>query len=266
MQIRLWNDCINGCTFCSLKNNKKTTKLNSKIIRLNKMHGLKDNKIGIIGGEFFEGQLKGCEEEWLSMIASLRCNSLFISANLIQEPYLLKETLDVRNDILICTSYDTVGRFHCEYQKIEWLKRVKSLPHVFCTIIPTQDIINDSFIDKIPCNINLCEPHLGISWYRNVDKHNYHDTLIKENKIFNLPKRNDLLKWICKHPKILALMKNYKTTHFNDIYTFDDSDNLIKEEYHRFEDNNFTAKCGHQYFSRCYADSNKCLACDIEEM
>lgn len=265
MQIRLWNDCINGCAFCSIKNKNKT-KISDKIIRLNKLKNIKDDKIGLIGGEFFEGQLKGCEREWLSMIASLQCNFLSISANLIREPYLLKETLSIRNDILICTSYDTVGRFSDEYQKEIWLNRVKSLNNVFCTIIPTQDIINDTFIDKIPCGINLCEPHLGISWYRKVNKCNYHDTLIKENKIFNLPKRHDLLIWISKHPKILSLMKNYKSTHFNDIYTFNKRNDLIPEEFHRFEDNNFTASCGHQYFSRCYADSDRCLMCDLEEM
>jgi hypothetical protein len=265
MQIRLWNDCINGCTFCSLKN-KKITKVNDKILRLKKLYNLKDTKIGLIGGEFFEGQLKGCEEEWLSMIASLRCDSLFISANLIREPYLLKETLGIRNDILICTSYDAIGRFSDDSQKEDWLERVKSLPNVFCTIIPTQDIIEDPFIDRIPCGINLCEPHLGIDWYSKVDKRHYHDILIKENKIFNLPRRYDLLNWICKHPKILALMKNYKATHFNDIYTFDKNNNLIQEEFHRFNDDNFVAECGHQYFSRCYADSDKCFACDLEEL
>lgn len=265
MQIRVWNDCSNGCTFCSLSN-KKNTSITDKKIRLNKIAKIKDDKIGLIGGEFFEGQLKGCEEEWLSMITTLQCNSLFITANLIKEPYLLEETIESRPDILICTSYDTVGRFKFDIQKEMWLKRVKRLKNVFCTIIPTQEIINDPFIDRIPCGINLCEPHLGIKWYASVDKTNYHEELIKQNKIFNLPKRNDLLKWIYKHQSILKMMKNYKHTHFNDIYTFNDSNELIPEEINRFNDDNFVADCGHQYFSRCYADSDNCLMCDLEEM
>lgn len=264
MQIRLWKDCTNGCLFCSLKH-KKITNIKDKIIRLKKISGIEDKKIGLIGGEFFEGQLKGCEEEWLSMIASLHCDSLFVSANLIQEPYLLDETIKVRPDILICTSYDTVGRFHKEGQKEEWLARVKRLPHVFCTIIPTQDMIEDPFIDKIPCRINLCEPHLGVDWYAEVDKTCYHEILLKENMIFHLPKREDLLKWLCCHPAVLSLMKNYQATHFDDIYGFDEHNNLIPEEINRFKDKNFSAECGHQYFSRCYADSDRCLACDVEE-
>ena len=265
MQIRLWKDCTNGCTFCSLKN-RETTKLEDKITRIKTIKDFHDTKIGLIGGEFFEGQLRGCEEEWLSMIASLRCDFLFISANLIQTPYLLNETLSVRPDIVICTSYDTSGRFHKDGQKEAWLKRVKELRHVFCTIIPTQDMLTDSFIDQIPCGINLCEPHLGVDWYKNVNKQHYHETLIKENNIFNLPKRNDLLKWMCKHPNVLQMIKNYKVTHFNDIYGFDSNNHIVSEVLHRFEDNNFRAKCGHQYFSRCYADSDKCFACDMEEI
>lgn len=265
MQIRIWKDCSNGCSFCSLKN-KNITKLKDKKIRLKKLLNLTDKKIGLIGGEFFEGQLMGCEQEWLSMIASLQCDSLFISANLIQESYLLKETLQIRPDILICTSYDTVGRFRTNTQKEEWLYRVQNLSHAFCTVIPTQDMIQDVFVDRISCGINLCEPHLGVEWYKNVNKERYHELLIKENTIFNLPKRKDLLRWLCNHPNVLSLMKHYKETHFDTIYTFDDNNQLIPEIQHRFNSQDFNAECGHQYFSRCYADSDRCLICDLEEI
>ena len=265
IQIRLWNDCSNNCSFCSL-GQKNITKVEDKKERILKVSKLTDDKIGIIGGEFFEGQLKGCEEEWLAMIKNLSCSDLFITANLIYEPYLLKETLKIRPDILICTSYDTVGRFKNQKLKEDWLSRVNSLSNVFCTIIPTQDMINDSFIDRIKCGINLCEPHLGTEWLKNVDKKHYHDILIEENKIFNLPKRMNLLKWLLKHPHILQNMKNYKSTHFDTILNFDQNNNFIYESFERFEDNNFMADCGHPYFSRCYADSDKCLMCDLEEL
>lgn len=265
VQVRLWNDCYNNCSFCSIKD-KNFTKIEDKKIRIKKLSELKDDKIGIIGGEFFEGQLKNVETEWLEMIKKISCNNLFITANLIYDQYLLKETLEIRPDILICTSYDTVGRFKNEIQKEMWLERVNSLNNVFCTIIPTQDMINDSFIEKIKCGINLCEPHLGINWLKEVEKKYYHETLIRENKIFNLPNRKDLLKWLIKHPKTLDLMKNYKHNHFDTILSFDSNNNFIYESCNRFEDNNFMAKCGHPYFSRCYNDSDRCLICDIEEI
>ena len=265
IQVRLWNDCYNNCSFCSISN-KSITKLEDKRERINKLNQLKKSKIGIIGGEFFEGQLKGVEEEWLNMVKSIGCNELFITANLINEQYLLKETLEVRPDILICTSYDTVGRFKNEGQKYTWLNRVNSLKNVFCTIIPTEDALNDKFIDKINCGINLCEPHLGIDWLKFVDKENYHNHLIEENKIFNLPKRNDLLKWLLKHPKILNMMKKYKVNHFGTILSFDDKNDFIYECCDRFDDKNFMSVCGHPHFSKCYADSDRCLLCDIEEM
>jgi hypothetical protein len=265
IQVRLWTDCYNNCSFCSVSN-KSITTLEDKKTRINKLSKLNDSKIGIIGGEFFEGQLKGVEDEWLNMVKTIGCNELFITANLINEQYLLKETLEVRPDILICTSYDTVGRFKTEKQKYMWLERVSSLKNVFCTIIPTEDMIHDTFIDKIPCGINLCEPHLGIDWLTIVDKTCYHEILIKENKTFNLPKRNNLLKWLIGHPKTLELMKSYKRNHFDTILSFDADNNFIYESSDRFNDKNFMAECGHPYFSRCYADSDRCLICDIEEM
>ena len=266
IQVRLWNDCSNNCDFCSLGNKKKITRPEDKRERILKLLELTDDKIGIIGGEFFEGQLKGCEDEWLTMIKNLSCSDLFITANLIYKSYLLKETLEIRPDILLCTSYDTVGRFKNHNLKEDWLGRVNSLSNVFCTIIPTQNMINDTFIDKIKCGINLCEPHLGIDWYNQVDKQHYHEHLIKENKLFNLPKRKDLLNWIIRHDNVLLLMKNYTKTHFNTILGFDENNEWIYEFNDRFHDSNFIAECGHPYFSRCYADSDKCLMCDLEEL
>ena len=267
IQVRLWNDCFNNCAFCSLKDKThKWTSTEDKKARLNKLLELKEDKIGIIGGEFFEGQLRGVEKEWLNMIRNLRCDKLFITANLINCQYLLEETVRARPDILLCTSYDTVGRFKNDIQKKMWLDRVNSLPNVFCTIIPTQDMLGDPFIENIQCGINLCEPHLGIEWYKNIDKAHYHENLIRDNELFNLPRRKDLLKWIAKHKNILALMKNYEYTHFDNILGFNENNNFCYEAYNRFKDKNYVAECGHQYFSRCYADSDRCLACDLEEL
>ena len=267
IQIRLWNDCYNNCAFCSIKDKiHKWTSVEDKKARINKLLELSDDTIGLIGGEFFEGQLHGCEQEWFNMIRKISCDRLYITANLIHDQYLLEETLLLRPDILLCTSYDTVGRFKNDIQKHIWLNRVKSLPNVFCTIVPTQDMLNDPFVEEIKCGINLCEPHLGLDWLDKVDKESYHENLIRDNKIFNLPKRAELLAWLRKHPRTLELMKNYKNTHFSTILGFDDNNNFVCEVENRFNDNNFIAECGHPYFSRCYADSDRCLDCDLEEL
>lgn len=265
IQVRLWNECYNNCTFCSLSD-KSAISIVDKQIRINKLAKFEGSTIGLIGGEFFEGQLKGCENEWLNMIENISCDNLFITANLIHEQYLLNETLNIRPNILICTSYDSIGRFKTNEQKEIWLSRVNKIKNIFCTIIPTQDIINDSFINKIQCNANLCEPHLGIQWYKNIDKFKYHEHLVHDNHLFNLPKRNDFLKWIIQHPIILQNMLKYRTNHFDTIYSFNCKNELVYEHQHRFNDTNFMAPCGHPYFSRCYADSDACMQCDLEEL
>lgn len=265
IQIRLWNECGNHCTFCSLKD-KTPISIESKKKRIQSIQSTKADTIGIIGGEFFEGQLKGCEKEWLQMIKDISCDHLMVTANLINGDYLLKETLDVRPDILICTSYDTMGRFKSDKQRIEWLNRVNSLDNVFCTVIPTEDLINDNFIDNIKCGIGICEPHLGIDWYKNIDKENYHAHLIKENRLFNLPNRKEFIDWIVKHQNIIDNSKNYFNNHFSTIITFDNNDNIVYEEQDRFNDSNNISECGHPYFSKCYNDSKMCMRCDIEEL
>lgn len=266
-QLRLWDECSNNCSFCSIKN-KSRISLDDKKERIKKVLELHINpqEFGIIGGEFFEGQLIGCEKEWLKMIESIKCNKLFITANLIHNQYLLYETLEANKNIIICTSYDTVGRFKTTKDRNTWLHNVKNLPNVFCTAIITEDLINDKFINEIPCGINICEPHLGIEWYKQVDKTNYHDILVKENSIFNLPKRDHFLQWIVKHPNILNIAKAYNNNHFNNIITFDKNNNIVYEFKERFKDINTVNTCGHPYFSQCYADSNRCMLCDIEEL
>ena len=62
------------------------------------------------------------------------------------------------------------------------------------------------------------------------------------------------------------MVKLYNNTHFSTILTFDSNNNFIYEYENRFNDDNFMADCGHPHFSKCYADSDKCLMCDVEEI
>ena len=66
-------------------------------------------------------------------------------------------------------------------------------------------------IARFICRIEKLLEKIENDWLKTVEKKYYHETLVRENKIFNLPNRKDLLKWLIKHPKTLDLMKNYKT-------------------------------------------------------
>ena len=278
VQIRLWDDCINNCSFCSLQNRSRNTPLESKKIRLQKsvelVKTLDAKQIGLIGGEFFEGQLKGCEHEWdLLLDALLQTNAkTFITANLIHEQYYLQESIKKMGErLLLCTSYDEVGRFHTEEAKQAWFQRIDDLHqqgiYVFCTCVQTQDLFESQ--TELPewLFVNLCDPHLGVDWYINVDKANYHEHLIAENQWFNLPKRRTAVKWLREHPNTTARYVAYDATHSDTIYSFDENNELIKEFEERLTaENCVNPACGHPYFCMCYADSDKCMMCDAERV
>ena len=278
VQIRLWDDCINNCTFCSLQNRNRKTPVESKKSRLKQSADLvktiKAEQIGLIGGEFFEGQLRGCEEEWEALLAELLKTDakVFITANLIHEQYYLQDTVDLMGQrLLLCTSYDEVGRFHTDLAKANWLQRIEKLHsegvYVFCTCIQTQDFLTSKTALPNWLFVNLCDPHLGVDWYINVDKNHYHDHLIEENKLFNLPERRTAVKWMRDHPSTTARYVAYDSTHSNTIYAFNENNELIKEFDDRLTSEAcISPACGHPYFCMCYADSCKCMMCDAEKV
>ena len=278
VQIRPWNDCINNCSFCSVAKRCKNTPLESKKLRLNRaaelVKTLKSKQIGIMGGEFFEGQLKGCEEEWEELLKTLLQTEakVFITANLIHEQHFLHETIDLLKErLLVCTSYDEVGRFHTQEVKNNWFQNIDKLHekgvNLICTCIQTQDFLESK--NELPewLDVNLCDPHLGVEWYIAVDKANYHDHLIAENKLFNLPRRSTAIKWMRSHPDVTARYAAYNATHSDTIYGFNENDCLTTELEERLTDDNcVNPECGHPFFCQCYADSNKCMMCDATQI
>ncbi len=277
IQIRLWKDCINNCSFCYLKSHKdKKTTLSQKKTRLRKATELvttfEAEKIGLIGGEFFEGQLEGCEDEWFGLVDALKNSGsrIFITANLIHDQYLLNETIDLfKKDLLICTSYDTVGRFHTEKQKEDWFRRVEFLHKdevpMICHCVATQDFFEEDpkFPNWLP--INLVDPHISYEWYLSVDKCEYNEKLLSQCDFFNFPKRETALSWFRKHPQSARNYSDYTGMHSDVIYAFDRNDAFIFETEGRLKSEEYNnPRCHHPWLGLCYADSKKCMICDAK--
>jgi len=177
-----------------------------------------------------------------------------------------------KSKILICTSWDAEGRFSDISQKI-WRRNIHLLHNlgydINVTTILTQDLLeaDQKGLFNIPkyCKVNICDPHLGLEWYNQVDKKNYHEDLIKKNILFRLPKRKDFLNFLKNHPDILKNYINYKNTHSDDVVDFDDRKICYMD---RCNNDNplFINTCGHPYFSQCYQDSDKCAMCDAEAL
>ena len=279
VQFRPWFDCINNCSFCYLQHEpcRKTSegeKKNRLKVIASFASGLDVNRIGLIGGDFFEGQLQGCEGEWFSMLDVLKCHAqhIFITANLIHEQYLLQETVELLDSqLMICTSYDEVGRFHAENQRKNWFDRIEDLHsqgvQLFCTCIATQDFFESKVEFPEWLGINLCDPQISTEWLISADKSKYNECLVKEQTYFNLPKRKTALRWFKQHPSVAVNYADFKAGHSNTVFGFNENEELVPELEERLQDDNFMCtECGHPYYAQCYADSPKCMACDAKRV
>lgn len=136
IQFELWPDCQTRCPFCYLNGTKRVTSLIEKkanlldaIATLNNKNIMQDyNAIGLIGGEFFQGQLRNVEADWGNLIDVLynkiknkEIKEIWIASSLVKMiiPDLIGtlarfSDIELDNDqrITLCTSFDTVGRFN----------------------------------------------------------------------------------------------------------------------------------------------------------
>lgn len=135
IQFELWPDCCTGCQYCYLNGTKRTTTTKQKKKNiLDALSTLQDpetiknyNAVGLIGGEFFQGQIQDVKEEWIQLICYLndlmkssKIQEVWIASSLMCKNYedvlltLSYFDFDSFQDgqrVTLCTSYDTVGRF-----------------------------------------------------------------------------------------------------------------------------------------------------------
>jgi len=118
--------------------------------------------IGLIGGEFFQGQLKNPEVRNRFFEVFNRVNDLmslgavkqlWVTATLIcQDQTDLFDCLSRISDkskIWICTSYDVAGRFHTEKARDDWMTNMKRLKTEHPGLnLNTTSILTGSFVES----------------------------------------------------------------------------------------------------------------------
>ena len=204
LQFEVWEECNNHCEFCYLTKDNlytpdqiKLRGIQNIIDSLNNKNFIKDyDAVSLIGGEFFQGQMKNPEVkakfmEMIRLIASLQTEGYFNETWLlvtltIGDQKDLYEVLDTvkkiyedakKPEILkkfwIITSYDTIGRFHSPKMEENWKFHMKNIHEKYpdikfnTSIILTQDLIvkylNDDFsfndfADEFNTNFFLKQP------------------------------------------------------------------------------------------------------------
>lgn len=142
IQFELWPDCKTGCPFCYLNGTRRVTTLQEKINNVkDALKTLKNtelmqayNAVGLIGGEFFQGQITGLEAHWNELITYLsillkenRIKEVWIASSLINiiqgdligVLYILSQTELLEDQrITLCTSFDTIGRFNYNFDGV----------------------------------------------------------------------------------------------------------------------------------------------------
>ena len=306
LQFELWQECNNLCKFCYLgRENRKTpdelkkTAIRSAIEKISDLNNYPEyDTIGLIGGEFFQGQLSNPEVKnlffelidkinWLQ--ENLYIKHIWICATLtIGDQKDLYDTIDrIKNkdSIWICTSYDTKGRFHTTSHEENWKFHMKKIHETYpeilfnVTTILTQDCIEKylsnelSFKDMMSvynckfffkqCGAGACgnkqQMNAVLPWF--------------------FPKRSTFLEFLNKFHEEES--EDMWSKLFNIVYradtlyrNFNSEDKQMqlnaRDKYHKQEitdsdnvlDCMVNPKCGHPISYQAYIDSDACVLCD----
>ena len=167
LQFQVWNECNNFCTFCTNKEIYDITneeKLRNLRIIENKIDNFPNqfSILGLIGGEFFQGQLRdnAVKKQLYTIISKInqllndkKLNEYWVTATLISEDqqdlFYHLSLIDDVSKVWICTSYDSKGRFHNGKAKECWINNMKKLKQTYPSInINTTSILTGSFIEE----------------------------------------------------------------------------------------------------------------------
>lgn len=169
IQFVLWNDCKSGCLFCVNRYQKQNDKL--KVLsfvkeKLNSDEIHDEIDFGLMGGEFFDDQLKDStvKNKFYELfpiikqkIDEKKIGRLLITTALLfdKNKYLvdfleyLKE-LDLIKHTVLCTSYDTIYRFKNENAKKLWNDNMLYLKQTYPDLrLHTEIIITKHFIESV---------------------------------------------------------------------------------------------------------------------
>lgn len=192
IQFELWKDCSQGCPFCCNRGQIPINKTESCQYVMDILNTLEPNTydyIGLIGGEFFNGELQYNMHQFfliLRRIAELNPKKIFITTNLIYDmgdyliPVLkaLDKVLHIRDKIVLCTSWDKKYRFKNQEQQQLWNKNMLWLHNHYPEVelhvemIMTQHLIDSAleengldfalFQQIFNCSLDFIEPSSGL--------------------------------------------------------------------------------------------------------
>ena len=170
VQFVLWHDCKNNCKFCHNKDfgdidkNVSLNFVHDKLIDSNTFSNY--NELGFIGGEFFDDQLAipsinskfydVCDTV-VKLLNEHTIDKFYITTALMyNDTKYLKQFCDyaimkdIADKVLICTSYDTIGRFLQPCKLENWKNNMQFLHNEYPQLkVHTEIILTEDFMQKV---------------------------------------------------------------------------------------------------------------------
>lgn len=241
LQFELWKECSFGCKFCFNRDiERKRNKIDSIKATLNVLNSEKADdydEFGIIGGEFFNGELDSKElhdyfyeliDTFINKIKTGKAKRCLITTALMYDKqddwfefcnYIKKAS--VEDKFLICTSFDLIGRFN-DKKLNNWSINMKITHELYpdlklhvemiTTQVLLESIMNNTFKPKefeqeYHCHINYMIPVTGYS------KHKISKQEFEQKLPGFFPKRETFLKF-------LQYVYENKIFNYDELYNF----------------------------------------------
>ena len=283
LQLVMWIDCNSHCVFClnrrNLSNPEFTENKKENIKKaIELVNNVKENQydfIGLIGGEFFQGQIT---EDIIDDFKELvRCIKDKIDSKLIKQVFIATSMMGPNNyeefmkyfsqfdksKILVCTSYNEQGQFG-EINKVNWHNSYNKFTSngykLHIEIIASEANLNailDHKLDLTPWVLD----RIRIDFLRPI---HFVDGK-KEDFSWFFPKRETFIRFLTfleiNFPLMLNDFMSLKQR-ASELHNFSyDMTVTRKEEFDEGE--GVLMSCGHSEMFQAYIDSDKCMACDI---
>lgn len=297
--VELWEECNNFCEFCFIDYLNKSTPDTLKLQNIKNAQEILDknerlNAFGLIGGEFFQGQLNSpaIRSEFFKL-----CEQIFIQINMgiikdfwcyctltlgdQKDLYYLIRLFDnivkdkISHTFWILTSYDTFGRFNSPGKFENWDKHMLNLQKYSfikfnTTCIMSQDFCNKYLKDQL--DLREIEHKYKTTLFLKQPAQTrcgYKEDLIKKCPWF-FPKRQTFLSFLKKLKKtdknifdnVLDISRRADLV-YSEMYGTDTPEPELRDKTTWNETHSRrNLKCGHVVNYNCYVDSDMCCLCD----
>lgn len=305
LQYELWHECNNFCTYCTLGRANKSTpeelKLQSIKTTLEEIKTLKKGDVhtlGLIGGEFFQGQLStpNVKQEFFNLIKLINTKlndgdieCFWLNATMTKgdqkDLYDTLDLIDKKEKVWILTSYDSKGRFHNMDMFVTWVYHMNNLQELYpqikrnTTMIVTGDFIKQYLQGDLSIELFSRLYDTSVFLKTPVKPDDMCDMTRQEiNEKFKyefFPREIDFMKFLVKYleregeSNYLNLFSNdLKAEELHKNYNNEELRNVVfirPKDYHETINSENkeieSLPCGHSSIYQCFSDSDKCAIC-----